>query len=785
MYFFLSASRYRQCVQSHKPCGCSRILRNSRHMAVFVVGILYTVIWGVVSIDVHAEGRSAYQSNHEQTGHYSDELNQPQSPLKNPVEKRRLLNSAQSGQLFLFNDNEQGDSALHIRSDFDIRVHGMLAEIRQTQVFHNDSEFWAEGVYVLPLPEKAAVHRLEMTIGERTIVGEIQEKTKARKTYLAAKKSGRKAALLEQERPNLFTQSVANVAPHEKITVTITYLEQARYDQGEFSLRIPMTLTPRYLAGSSVKKTIANAVENTNTLDTGITVTEKKSVETDQYGWGYSADQARDAERISPPFKHLSSVGYLPAENSGSGLGVSSNMAVLRVELDTGMPLASVKSPLHEISVDKQQGKHLIELTHGHTAMNRDFVLQWIPVIGQKPEVGVFTQRLDNNLYASLMVLPPIEEQSVQLLPRDIVLIIDTSGSMSGVSIRQAKASLQWALKNLKSQDRFNIVAFHSTYSMAFPHSVDANAINLSLAQQFVQKLEANGGTEMLPPLEAVLEKAPENQYLKQVVFITDGSVSNEQALFSLIHSKLADTRLFTVGIGSAPNSFFMRKAAQFGRGTYTYISREQDVESKMARLFQKLESPVLTALNIAWPDDMAVEALPAKLPDLYLGEPLIINAKLTPEQNQPIQNLSERVMVSGYLNGEHWQRYIPITGAENRNGISTLWGREKIATLLDARVMGKPAETVREEVLAVALEHQLISPFTSFVAVEQRRSRPENTSLQTGRISNLLPQGTPVQTVRYPQTATPARWYMLLGSFSLLLFLIINVTTKRAFRSW
>ncbi len=382
---------------------------------------------------------------------------------------------------------------------------------------------------------------------------------------------------------------MANIAPGETVIVEIEYLEDLRFDDGIFSLRFPMTLTPRYMPGQALP---------------------------DRPGSGWSPDTTlvEDASLISPPM--------VPTSNA---LRIS-----LRVTINAGMSLDAITSRYHPVSVVEANGRYTVTLDGGTVLMDHDFELLWRPVPASSPRAMAFSETINGEPYYLLMVMPPaLGLTESRIMPREMTFVVDTSGSMQGVSMEQAKQALIRALNGLRPGDKFNIIEFNSITNALFTDSAFSTAANIKKAQRFVQQLQANGGTEMRPALELALSSPPSEVYLRQIVFITDGNVGNEDALFSLIEAQLGASRLFTVGIGSAPNSWFMHKAAEAGRGTFTIISALHEVAEKMDRLFRKLEHPQVTNIDVQWPDGTVIDSYPSIVPDLYLGEPVIVKARV------------------------------------------------------------------------------------------------------------------------------------------------------------
>ncbi len=657
-------------------------------------------------------------------------------------------------------------------------INGMVASVTYVQTFHNPSNTWIEGRYLFPLPETAAIHAMTMRIGERLIVGDIKEKQAARDIYQKAKQAGQRTSLIEQQRPNMFTQRVANIGPGESIEVALSYRQTVGYQHGRFQLRLPLTITPRYIPG----RTLTTAT--TDPLITGDGKIPSRQSDTLGWGWSYNTDQVADADQITPPM--ISSKGHRN--------GDPRNPVSLDIDLDAGMPLANIDSPYHNIVIAKQGQRHHITLSQGREPMDRDFVLSWQPVARQTPKAALFRENVAGEEYLLLMVMPPAA-RSTEVLPREVTYIVDTSGSMAGTSIEQAKASLQLALSNLSDRDRFNIVAFNSGFHQYAPQSQPASAQLLQSARHYVTGLQAGGGTEMFAPLQAVLNTPASPGYLKQVIFITDGSVGNERALFQLIEQHLGSARLFMVGIGSAPNSFFMRKSAQFGRGSFTHIGDLGEVSEKMSNLFRQLEAPVLRDIQLQWPDAVQAEVYPGRLPDLYHGQPLLLKAKVN-------KIASGNLTLSGQTPTGVWQQSLALqpmaapfsSASASASGIASLWARDKIAALMDQLHTGTAEAEIKPQVLEIALAHKLMSRFSSFVAVEQTPARPSDSALTSTAVANLLAKGQQpaafpqaIQSshtaLAYPQTSLGINSLLLKGCCWLLLALLLAWRLKAVSR--
>jgi Ca-activated chloride channel family protein len=615
----------------------------------------------------------------------------------------------------------------------------MAARVTLRQSFRNDGQSWVEGLYVFPLPEQSAVDRMRLYIGERYIEGEIREKEQAKKEYEAAKQAGKKASLVKQERANLFTTAVANIAPGEEVTVEIEYQQPVDYRDNLFSLRFPLTMTPRYIPG--------------------VPGGDRKGS-----GWAADTSEVPDASLITPPVV----------------THATDHRVTLSATINAGMPLDLVASRYHPVTVDETGGQYTLALAGQDVPMDHDLELIWRPHPASAPRALVFSEMHEGQPHLLVMLMPPDDAAAPALaMPRELIFVVDTSGSMHGTSIAQARQALLLALDGLQPSDRFNVIQFNSTTHALFTRSMDASGLHMQQARSYVKGLQANGGTEMRPALEAALRSDFDDNYLRQVIFVTDGSVGNEEALFALIDAELGAARLFTVGIGSAPNGWFMQKAAEAGRGTYTFISALHEVNDRMQGLFRKLERPQLTDINVEWPAGISVDAYPETVPDLYAGEPVLLRARL---QRPP--GPDDVLLISGDAAVSRWSAAIALQADTESAGIATLWARSRIAELENRRRRGADEDTIRKQIIVTALQHHLVSRFTSLVAVDKTPVRPDAESLDREQVASLLPHGQSQQAILgFAATATGAPQQRLVGMLCLLLALTVYLTGRR--RAW
>ncbi|MGJ4888539.1 marine proteobacterial sortase target protein [Bradyrhizobium sp. HKCCYLRH3099] len=697
----------------------------------------------------------------------------PLAPLTRPGDAR-------SGAL-LFKSDGSYVEAPRLGIDVDIVVSGPTARARVTQLFRNTSSQWLEAVYAYPLPPDSAVDSLKMIVGDRVVVGDIKPRQQAKVIYEQAKRDGKTAALTEQERPNIFTNSVANIGPGETVLVQIEYQQPVAQVAGEFALRVPLVVAPRYNP-----KPIVQSVD----------------LRPDSNGWGAASnDPVPDRDRISPEVLD-------PAKDAPV------NPTRITVRLQAGFALGEVKSHHHQVTVDSPDAKtRVVTLAEGVVPADRDFELTWKPASVAMPSVGLFHEQVGDADYLLAFVTPPAVAATTQRpQPRDVIFVIDNSGSMGGTSIRQAKASLLYALGRLQPGDRFNVIRFDDTMTVLFPSSVPADAEHVGSATSFVGALEARGGTEMVPAMRAALtDDGSDSDRVRQVVFLTDGAIGNEQQLFETITAMRGRSRIFMVGIGSAPNTYLMSRAAELGRGAFTHIGSVEQVEERMRDLFAKLENPVVTGLTATF-SEASADLTPAVLPDVYRNEPLVLAAK--------IDRLAGSLQLKGRIGDQPWTITLPLSSAAEGKGLSKLWARRKIG---DAEVAKTMRQMTPEEadgaILKLAMEHQLVTRLTSLVAVDKTPRRPDGEPLRLAELPINLPAGWDFEkvfgergrmpamqkdrraeadgnvqlaalkrpvvpagpgTITLPKTATDAELSMLLGLGLLMLELIWLVAIRR-----
>lgn len=667
----------------------------------------------------------------------------------------------------LIYQNEQGEkiSTTVLKSDVNMQVNGLINRVTVKQTFRNDSTDWINALYLFPLPENAAVDHLNMKIGERVIVGEIKEKHKAKEIYKKAKSEGKKASLIEQVKGSVFTTRVANIAPNETIEVTIEYQQSIDYKAGEFSLRYPMTLTPRY-AAENKPLTQADQREFVKQLaKNDQTMTGQEKLHWDKK-WQALIDAGVDKKLA------MQTLSSIKTEKDPDIL------VSLTIDLNTPSNIVNVDSLYHRINAHVVSAtEQEITLRDQQVIANRDFVLTWRVKQSEQPESNIFKQYADDGEYGLLTLMPPSERFSqAARISKEVIFVIDVSGSMSGVSMEQAKAALHSAIDQLNDNDTFNIISFNNNTDTFASNSLPVDERSKAMAHTYVTQLNAGGGTNLAPALQASLVGKrtvfeDEVQAVRQVVFITDAAISDEQALLNQIEQQRGDSRLFMVGIGSAPNSFFMKSSAKLGHGSFTNIGDNSEVETKMNALFTQLSSPVLTNIDIRYENGDAVDFWPNPIADLYQGEPLQVAFKL---EDFGV-NSSPNIIVTGQSvqNGiiKKWQQTVSTNGDNSAAGIDLMWAKTQVDSIALSRKLTQAEK--QSQITQLALDHHFVTQYTSLVAVEKVISRPEGVTANDKLVKTHLPKG---NTMRLPQTGLASFLFQVIGVLILLFAAFIGV---------
>ncbi|HUF03582.1 MAG TPA: VIT domain-containing protein [Aridibacter sp.] len=563
-------------------------------------------------------------------------------------------------------------------TDVDAEISGFLSRVTVKQHFENNFSEKIEAIYVFPLPQNAAVDSLVMKIGERTVRGKIMKREEAREVYEAARSNGQIASLLDQERPNIFTQSVANILPAEEITIETSYVETLKYEDGAYEFVFPMVVGPRYIPGNA----------------TG----------SDGRGWAPNTDKVPDGSRITPP---------VAKDRAGHDISVG-------VKLDAGVPVTNVRSKSHEVDAQMlSANSYDVRLAESETIPNKDFILRY-EVAGQTIEDAVLTHRGSNGGYFTLILQPPDKVNTQDVTPKEIVFVLDTSGSMSGFPIEKAKESMKMALEGLNPYDTFNLITFAGDTHVLFEKPVQATEENLRKAQEFLASRQGGGGTEMMKAIRAALEPSDSQQHIRVVCFMTDGYIGNDMEILGEI-KKHPNARIFSFGIGSSVNRYLLEKMAEEGRGEAEFVSLKDDGSAAAKRFHERVRSPLLTDISLEYSGVKVADVYPKRINDLFSAKPLIVHGRYTGGGKAVVR-------LKGKSFGRDVVREIPVNFPANEprhDVLATLWARTRISDLMSQDYngiqRGNPKDDIKATITNIGLEYNLMTQFTSFVAVEER----------------------------------------------------------------
>ncbi|HEU4414246.1 MAG TPA: VIT domain-containing protein [Candidatus Angelobacter sp.] len=566
-------------------------------------------------------------------------------------------------------------------------ISGFVARIEVTQEFENVLPRAVEAVYVFPLPHDSAVDGMTMTVGEREIRAVIKEREEARKIYEAARDAGHTAALLDQERPNIFTQSVTNIPPGGKVEITLSVIELLKYEAGVYEFAFPLVVGPRYIPGNP-----AAAPQQGTMPDT---------------------DQVPDASHISPP------VAGVHTGDAHAGHDVS-----MEVNLAAGVAVGDVESPSHKIFADRTgPDSYHVKLADDAVVPDKDFILRY-KVAGVGIGDAVLAHADKSGGYFTLILQPPDKIPEEALVPRQLIFVLDTSGSMWGFPLEMAKKTIQRALDNLRKDETFNLITFSGDTRILFPEPVPATAENVAKAKQVLAGAYGSGGTEMMKAIRTALGddagagKPLEADPLRVVCFMTDGYVGNDAEIIAEV-KKHTDARVFSFGIGTAVNRFLLTKMAEEGHGDVEFVTAPGEAQPAADRFYERVHSPVLTNITIDWNGLPVTDVYPKEVRDLFSAKPIVITGRYS---GAP----TGKITIKGYQGTGDFSRSIPIdfssAGAANA-ALEKIWARHKVEDLMSQDWSGVQSGNSKHkaEIIQVGLTHSLATQYTSFVAVEEK----------------------------------------------------------------
>jgi Ca-activated chloride channel family protein len=584
------------------------------------------------------------------------------------------------GSLTSVDEKGQARGACPLKhTDVKAEITGFLARVTVTQDFENPFPEKIEAVYTFPLPHQAAVDDMTMLVGNRTVRGKIKRREEARAIYEAARAAGHVAGLLDQERPNIFTQSVANIMPGEKVKVTISYVETLKYEEGAYEFSFPMVVGPRYIPGQPVGKQGG--------------------------GWARDTTQVPDASRITPPVTP-------PGTRAGHDISIE-------VALDAGVPIDALECRTHDTFIERPGlSRALVRLKDKAVIPNKDFILKY-DVLGRTIESTLLTHRAQRGGFFTVILQPPERVTVEDVTPKELVFVLDTSGSMSGFPIEKAKETMKLALNGLYPRDTFNLITFSGDTHILFPEPVPATSENLWKAQQFLQSRSGGGGTEMMRAIRAALDPSDAQGHIRIVCFMTDGYVGNDMEIIAEVQ-RHPNARVFAFGIGSSVNRFLLSKMAEYGRGEVEFVGLNDDGSAAAKRFHNRVRNPLLTDISVEWGNLPVTDVYPKRIPDMFSAKPVILYGKYSGPGRGAIR-------LRGKMSGRDFTRDLAVAlpaSEPQHDVLATLWARTKVDDLMGQDYGGIQRGTARtdvqETITQLGLEYRLMTQFTSFVAVEE-----------------------------------------------------------------
>ncbi|KZK94472.1 MULTISPECIES: VIT and VWA domain-containing protein [unclassified Pseudovibrio] len=609
-----------------------------------------------------------------------------------------------------------------LSAHYDVDVVGDIAQVTLSQTFLNPNDVPLHATYLFPLNQKAAVHAMEMELEGQRIVAQIKEKQEANAVFKQAKAEGKAASLLTQHRPNMFTQDIANLMPGKPVTVHLQYVQSVPKVDGAYELVVPMVVGPRYQGATEpAQQGKPDAMSDSDEVDV-------------VSGW--------EIDRLS---------------TYPQVLGVSTSTAInhRRVSLDMSMtaalPISGLWSSTHKLSISGDETKKQATFEKAKEVDNKDFVLRYELAAETSVTVGLDSHYEDEKGgFFSLLIEPPKVPAEATIGKRELVFVVDTSGSMGGAPIAASKAFMRAAINNLRPDDYFRILRFANETTAFEEQSLIASEHNKQAGLEYVSSLYAGGGTELNAALNAAFGTQQPKDTTRIVVFLTDGYIGNERKVIQTVANRIGKARLYAFGVGSSVNRFLLEALATEGRGYARYVEADESFHETAEAFAKDLKTPVLTDVSIDWNGLEVEEQSPTKLPDLFEGRALRILGRYQ-------KSGKHTIFISGLVNGKaaRMPLEIDLSGrtqqqSSEKKALPIIWAREQIFAKNRAYTIGGSSnQALKNEIIKLGLDHSLQTRFTSFIAVSEGpvNHAPENA------VSALvpLPQVSGVTTKAYP----------------------------------
>jgi Ca-activated chloride channel family protein len=623
---------------------------------------------------------------------------EPVSDRRSSTETNPKIKERPVGGLYAQTPDRGRQAFTLTNTDVKGKISGNISRVEVTQTFQNPYDKPLEAIYVFPLPDQAAVDDMEIRIGDRVIKGNIKKREEAKAIYERARQEGRTAGLLEQERDNIFTQSLANIKPNEQIKVTIRYTESLKFEEGDYEFVFPMVVGPRYIPGQAI----------------------------DPQG---NTTQVPDASRINPPV-------LKPETRSGHDINVS-------LQIDAGVPIRNLYSTSHRLDIKNNGETVELKLANGDNIPNKDLIVRY-KVSGDRTAPTVLTTTTDQGAHFATYLIPAIAYRADQIVPKDVVFLMDTSGSQSGDPILKSRELMRRFINGLNPNDTFTIIDFSSTTRQLSRVPLQNNLANRLLAMKYIDQVDANGGTELMNGINVATNfPAASDGRIRSVVLITDGYIGNDNEVIAAVQKNLKPgNRLYSFGVGSSVNRYLLDRVAEMGRGTSRVVRQDEPTQAVAEKFFRQINNPVLTNIQVKWEGDGAApEIYPSNAPDLFAEQPLVLFGKKGDRANGKLK-------ITGIAaGGERFEQTLDVnfdanSDSKNSNlGIAQLWGRARIKDLMN-QMFGGEVKSLVDAVTQTALNYRLLSQYTAFVAVsEEVRVNPDGGKV-TVQVPVLLPEG-------------------------------------------
>jgi Ca-activated chloride channel homolog len=599
-----------------------------------------------------------------------------------PIEQDKTL----SPYFLVKSDNPDVDQLPLYLTKADVKIAGVIADVTVTQVYKNTGKSPLEAIYVFPASTKAAVYGMTMTIGERILKAEIQERQKARETYEKAKEEGKSASLLEQERPNVFQMNVANIMPGDSIIVELKYTELLVPSDKIYEFVYPTVVGPRY---SNKPKEGAD--------------------DTDKF--------------VETPYQHE---GEAPSYKFD-----------INISLKMGVPLYDLTCGTHEIKLKEISNNEVsisLDKTEEYSG-NKDFILQY-SLSGDKIETGLLLSDTGEEKFFLLMLQPPKKTEPEDIPLREYIFVVDVSGSMRGFPLDVSKSVMKKLLDGLRPKEKFNILFFAGSSEMLFDQSMEVNEENLNKAYTMLDNIQGSGGTELLPAMKRVLSIKKDPKFSRSILVLTDGYVDVEEETFDLIRNNLDESNIFAFGIGNGVNRYLIEGIARAGMGEPFVVTNSREADKNATKFYNYVKAPIMTDINVEYDIFDTYDVEPKTIPDVFSDRPIIIFGKYkdNPEGN---------IRVSGIYGDKRYKVDVKVLKFGTRiqgDALKYLWARNKIATISDYATVAQKEE-FKTEVTNLGLKYNLLTNYTSFVAVDYLKRRGGD-SVVTVKQALPMPEG-------------------------------------------